>query len=186
MKFDLETARPLDAVGALAINVRDRRFGRELDAGKWWLGGDPVATAWHNTLSVVFPKGEALFIESVKANRAGAPPKLEAEIRAFIRQEVNHTREHVAFNRMAVESGYDTSRVEQRLDQRRRRPARRHHLVVAAFEPAREQLALRGLARAVGSLEGDQQAAVLVTCRDQPIETSRLGGSGHPADTIPP
>jgi predicted metal-dependent hydrolase len=118
MKFDLEKAQPLGAADGLAIVVRDRRFSREAVARRWWLGGDPIATAWHNTLSVVFPKGEALFIESVKAHREGAPAKLEAEIRAFIRQEVNHTREHVAFNRMAVDGGYDVSRVERRLDER--------------------------------------------------------------------
>lgn len=118
MKFDHEKAQPLDAAGDLAILVRDRRFTRETESQRWWLGGDPIATAWHNTLSVVFPKGEALFIESVKAHREGTPPKLEAEIRAFIRQEVNHTREHIAFNRIAVEAGYDISRVERRLDER--------------------------------------------------------------------
>jgi predicted metal-dependent hydrolase len=69
-------------------------------------------------LSVVFPKGEALFIEAVKAHRAGVPPKLDAEIRAFVRQEVNHTREHVALNRAALDAGYDVSRIEQRLDDR--------------------------------------------------------------------
>lgn len=119
MKFDLEKATPLDGgETSSSLTVRDRRFPRESSAKRWWLGDDPVATAWHNTLSVVFPKGEALFIESVKAHREFAPPKLEAEIRAFIRQEVNHTREHVAFNRMAIDGGYDVSGIEQRLDAR--------------------------------------------------------------------
>lgn len=120
MKFDLAKATPLgeEALAEIALTVRDRRFPRQGKAQRWWLGGDPVATAWHNTLSVVFPKGEALFIESVKAHRDGAPPKLEAEIRAFIKQEINHTREHVAFNRMALDGGYDVSGIEQRLDAR--------------------------------------------------------------------
>ena len=30
------------------------------------------------------------------------PPRLDAEIRDFIKQEVNHTRKHAAFNRAAA------------------------------------------------------------------------------------
>ena len=74
---------------------------------RWWLNGDPVATAWFNALSATFPRGEAFFIEAVKAHREGAPPQLAEEIRSFIIQEVNHSREHVAFNRIATEAGYD-------------------------------------------------------------------------------
>jgi predicted metal-dependent hydrolase len=95
----------------LAIVVRDRRFAR---AGKprWWLNGDPIATAWHNSLSATFPRGEAFFVDSVKAFRDGAPPHLAEEIRAFVTQEVNHSREHVAFNRAATDAGYDLSAID--------------------------------------------------------------------------
>jgi predicted metal-dependent hydrolase len=97
----------------LTITPRDRRFGRELPQGRWWLNNDPIASAFHNSLSITFPKGEAFFIESVKAFRDGAPPKLEAEIRAFTQQEVMHSREHVAFNKRVVDAGYDVSGLEQ-------------------------------------------------------------------------
>jgi len=111
---------PPDAAPAKAddgtLTVRDLRFGRTTRPGRWWLGGDPVATAWHNALSATFPKGEAFFIESVKSCRDGAPPRLAAEIRDFIRQEINHTREHVAFNRAALEAGYDFSRINAHVD----------------------------------------------------------------------
>lgn len=101
----------------LAIAVRDRRFGRETPPGRWWLADDPVATAWHNSLSATFPRGEAFFIEAVKAHRDGVPPRLDAEIRAFIRQEINHTREHVAFNRAAESAGYDIARIDRRVEE---------------------------------------------------------------------
>jgi predicted metal-dependent hydrolase len=101
----------------LAITVRDTRFGRHEKASRWWLNGDPVATAWHNALSATFPRGEAFFIEAVKAHRDGAPPKLEAEIRAFVKQEINHTREHIAFNRAAEEAGYDIARIDRRVEE---------------------------------------------------------------------
>jgi uncharacterized protein len=100
---------------APAITVRDLRFGRENQPGRWWLGGNPVATAWHNALSGCFPRGEAFFIESVKANRDGAPALLAEDIRAFVQQEINHTREHVAFNRAASDAGYDMARIDRRL-----------------------------------------------------------------------
>ena len=94
------------------IVVRDRRFGRDQGPAHRWAGGDPIATAWFTALSATFPRGEALFVDAVKAFRDGAPPRLEAEIRAFIKQEVNHSREHLAFNRAAASAGYDLSRID--------------------------------------------------------------------------
>jgi len=102
-----------DAAQNPAITVRDRRFGRGVQSARWWLGGDPIATAWHNALSATFPRGEAFFIESVRAHREGTPPQLAEDIRAFIQQEANHTREHVAFNKMASAQGYDLSRIDR-------------------------------------------------------------------------
>jgi len=99
----------------LTITVRDLRFGRGSVPARWWLNGDPIATAWHNALSATFPRGEAFFIEAVKAHRDGVPESLAADIRAFITQEVNHTREHIAFNRLASEAGYDLSGIDRRL-----------------------------------------------------------------------
>ncbi len=130
--LDVETAMPagnhaLPTPADLAITVRDRRFDRGTRADRWWLNGDPVATAWHNALSATFPRGEAFFIESVRANRDGAPPRLAEEIRAFIQQEVNHSREHIAFNKAVAAQGYDLSRIDahiqEMLDMAKDRPA---------------------------------------------------------------
>ena len=41
----------------LTITPRDRRFGRGQTQSRWWLGGDPIATAFYNALSVTFPRG---------------------------------------------------------------------------------------------------------------------------------
>ena len=112
----LDVSHPFGPTPAdLEIVVRDLRFGREQKPGRWWLGGDPVATAWHNALSATFPRGEAMFIEAVKAHREGASPKLEAEIRAFVKQEINHTREHVVFNKAAADAGYDMAKIDARV-----------------------------------------------------------------------
>ncbi|MEZ0497885.1 metal-dependent hydrolase [Sphingomonas sp. IW22] len=100
----------------LTITPRDLRFGRKDAPERWWLNGDPIATAFYNALSVTFPKGEAFFIDSVRQFRDGSPPRLAAEIQAFTKQEVIHTREHVAFNRHVTRQGYDVSRLEQRVE----------------------------------------------------------------------
>ena len=97
----------------LTITPRDRRFGRGTAQARWWLGGDPIATAFYNALSITFPRGEAFFIEAVRAHRDGTPPKLEAEINAFIKQEVIHSREHVSFNKRVVDAGYNIDVLEQ-------------------------------------------------------------------------
>ena len=110
----------------LTITPRDRRFGRGMKQDRWWMGGDPVATAFYNALSATFPKGEAYFVESVRAFRVGTPPKLEQEIKGFVTQEVMHSREHVQFNKRALEAGYDLSKLEERVEWRlgisRKRP----------------------------------------------------------------
>ena len=97
----------------LTITPRDRRFGRALAQKRWWLNGDPIGSAFHNALSITFPRGEAFFVESVKAFRDGADPKLEREIRSFITQEVMHSREHVAFNKRVSDAGYKIDHLEQ-------------------------------------------------------------------------
>lgn len=102
----------------LSITPRDRRFGRGQDAARWWMGGDPVATAFYNALSATFPKGEAFFVESVRAFRDGTDPKLAQEIKAFTTQEVMHSREHVQFNKKAVDAGFDLSALDKRVDDR--------------------------------------------------------------------
>jgi len=102
----------------LSITPRDRRFGRGEPTPRLWHGGRVEATAIYNALSSTFPKGEAFFVDSVRAHRDGAPPKLAAEIKVFTTQEVIHSREHLAFNRRAADAGYDLTSLEQQVDKR--------------------------------------------------------------------
>ena len=94
---------------SLPLNVRDLRFRDNSPPTK---SGDTVARAWFIALSCSFPRGEAMFIEGVKQNRDGAPTELAAQIRDFVRQEVNHSREHLAFNRRAESAGYDLTEID--------------------------------------------------------------------------
>jgi predicted metal-dependent hydrolase len=122
----------------LVITPRDRRFGRGSATARWWLGGDPVASAMYNCLSATFPKGEAFFVESVRAFRDDAPAKLADEIRSFVSQEVMHSREHVAFNRRAYEAGYDMAELDKRVDERLAITKSRHPIVNLAATMALE------------------------------------------------
>ena len=110
----------------LTITPRDRRFGRDEATPRWWHSGNPYASALYIALSATFPLGEAYFVESVRKFRDGAPEPLATEIRAFTTQEVIHSREHLAFNRRAADTGYDLKpleiRVADRLALTRQRP----------------------------------------------------------------
>ena len=124
----------------LTITPRDRRFGRRQPnvQQRWWNGNDPFATAFYNALSLTFPKGEAFFVESVKAFRDGTPERRAGEIRAFTKQEVMHSREHVAFNRRVVDAGYDVARIEatvaESLELTKHRPPIANLVVTMALE----------------------------------------------------
>ncbi|MEO6198982.1 MAG: metal-dependent hydrolase, partial [Sphingomicrobium sp.] len=65
----------------LIITPRDRRFGRGEATPRHWHAGNPYATAFYNALSATFPVGEAFFVDSVRAFRDGADPRLAEDIR---------------------------------------------------------------------------------------------------------
>ncbi|QZD87823.1 metal-dependent hydrolase [Qipengyuania psychrotolerans] len=147
--IDTITARTAPTPEGLTITVRDERFNRGTNPRRWW-AGEPFGTAWHNALSATFPRGEAFFIEAVKAHREGADPKLEAEIRAFVKQEINHTREHIAFNRLAENAGYDIKAIDKRvaemLELTKGRPAIANLAVTMALEHYTAMMAAEFLA----------------------------------------
>lgn len=96
-----------------ALVVRDQRFNREHLVPRWWHSNDPVATAWYNSVSASLPRGEAFFIDTMRMFRDDLPPKLASELKAFTTQEINHTREHVAFNRLVSDHGYNVESIDQ-------------------------------------------------------------------------
>ena len=102
----------------LQIQPRNVMFARDRTAARWWNGGDPVATAFYNSLSLTFPKGEAFFIESVRNFRDSVPASQQAQIDAFIKQEAAHSREHSHLNNQVEQAGYDVSPMHADLDSR--------------------------------------------------------------------
>ena len=120
----MANATPAD----LNIQPRDMAFGRKAPSERWWLGGDPVATAFYNALSVTFPLGERFFMDSVRHYRNDVPEALKPQIAAFLTQEAMHTREHVFFNKQVADHGFNVAAMEQRVRDLlgfvRKRPAR--------------------------------------------------------------
>jgi uncharacterized protein len=100
--------------GDLTISPRDRDFGRRAVTGRWWVKNDPVATAIMNALSATFPEGEKFFIESVVKFKDQVDEPLKSQLKAFVRQEAMHTREHIAFNQKVIADGYDITGIEER------------------------------------------------------------------------
>ena len=149
----------------LTITPRDRRFGRGKSQNRWWLGNDPIATAFYNALSITFPRGEAFFVESVRAHRDDAPEKLKGEINAFIKQEVIHSREHVSFNKRVVGAGYNIEALEQAvtesLELTKGRPEILNLAVTMALEHYTATLAQQLLANPAHLARADQESADL-------------------------
>ena len=149
----------------LTITPRDRRFGRGKSQNRWWLGNDPIATAFYNALSITFPRGEAFFVESVRAHRDDAPEKLKGEINAFIKQEVIHSREHVSFNKRVVDAGYNIEALEQAvtesLELTKGRPEILNLAVTMALEHYTATLAQQLLANPAHLAGADQESADL-------------------------
>ena len=119
------TSRPLD-VDRSAVNAR------------WWHGGDPIGTAYFNALSATFPQGETFFIESVRRFRDQAGATLQAQIATFVQQEAMHTREHLAFNRLIKNAGYDMTSMDAHTRHRIEIARSRHPLAQLATTVALE------------------------------------------------
>ena len=128
------TRTPVD----LTISPRDRDFGRRAKTGRWWVKNDPVATAIMNALSATFPEGEKFFIESVVKFKDRVEGPLKDQVKAFVRQEAMHTREHIAFNNKVIEDGYDITGIEARSLERLSVARSRHPVAQLAVTAAME------------------------------------------------
>jgi hypothetical protein len=107
-----ETQTPAD----LTIHPRDLAFGSSSPVPRHWLGGDPIATAFFNTLSASFPQGERFFMDAVRQCRDRvADPTLRQQIAAFTTQEAIHSREHLIFNKSMADHGFDFTRIDSYL-----------------------------------------------------------------------
>lgn len=86
---------------------RDLHFAMDADIPRYWLDGDAHKTRFFDALSLMFPDGERLFIDSVRAFRADIAddPPLNAAVGGFIGQEAMHSREHLQYNERLEQQG---------------------------------------------------------------------------------
>lgn len=87
------------------------------DVPEYWVNDSAGITHFMTALSALFPDGEKLFIDSVRAVRYHPAIKdnqaLQKEISAFIGQEAMHTKEHENFNASAKRFGHDVEKYER-------------------------------------------------------------------------
>jgi len=94
------------------IAVRHMGFSFPADLPRWWASDDPFETHLFNALSLTFPLGEQAFIDSVRhyADQI-TDPALKDDVRAFIGQEMQHSREHEALNAFIERQGLPAQEV---------------------------------------------------------------------------
>jgi predicted metal-dependent hydrolase len=97
--------------GAVTITPRNIRFMQALPQAATWLGGDIVATALFNALSLTFPDGERMFMDSVRHYKDLLSGPLLRDANDFIAQEAIHTREHVSLNKVLEGADYPLERI---------------------------------------------------------------------------
>jgi len=95
----------------VTLHPRDIHFDLEAARNSHWMGGDPVATAVFNAMSLTFPDGERLFMDAVKHYRGELKGKLLDDVRDFIRQEAIHSREHHLLNEVIDTEKYPVAEV---------------------------------------------------------------------------
>lgn len=79
---------------------------------RYWLADDPVLSHFVNALQSVFPEGERMFIDAARdvvqqVGEENLAPQLLADIKAFIRQEGWHGKQHEGWNEALLALGYE-------------------------------------------------------------------------------
>lgn len=88
---------------AMTVRKNKETFAEPVPAH--WAGKDALQSHVLNVLSLMFPDGEAFFIRSVKhfSDRV-TDPKMQADIKAFVGQEMQHSMAHERFNKAVAEN----------------------------------------------------------------------------------
>jgi predicted metal-dependent hydrolase len=118
-----------------------RKLNVDLSEGfpRHWLGGDVYRTAFMNALSMSFPLGEQMFIDSVRAAppEAITDPALRAEVKDFVGQEASHRFVHQQYNAELARQGFDYTLEESlkvRVERIRKLPVTHRLAITCALE----------------------------------------------------
>jgi predicted metal-dependent hydrolase len=92
---------------AAALEVRRPVFDLGPDLPRYWYGGNAFSSHYLDSLSSVFPDGEAFFVRSVLRYRERIDdPALRLAIQGFAGQEGQHSRQHDRHLELLDERGY--------------------------------------------------------------------------------
>jgi predicted metal-dependent hydrolase len=91
------------------LTVRKLEIDLSKGFGRHWLGGDAYRSQLFHALSMSFPIGEQMFIDSVRAvpPERLSDPVLRAEVRDFIGQEASHRLVHAQYNAELARQGLE-------------------------------------------------------------------------------
>jgi len=123
------------------LDIVQRHMGFQFpkNVPRYWAAGDPFETQLFNALSLTFPKGERMFIDSVRNFRDRIDDAaLIDDVRAFIGQETQHGKEHEAFNDWIASQGYPVERIYAYIDERQALAATAPEIVRLAITCALE------------------------------------------------
>jgi len=103
-----------------------------------WMG-DAYRTAFMNALSMTFPLGEQMFIDSVRAVplETITDPALRAEVKDFVGQEASHRFMHQQVNDQLARQGYEYKlepKLRKRVELIRKLPVRDQLAITCALE----------------------------------------------------
>jgi predicted metal-dependent hydrolase len=105
------------------LTVRRLKVDLDKPLVRHWCGGDAFRTALFDALSMSFPAGEQVFIDSVRRGLAALPEagreRFAAEVQGFIGQEATHRRIHERYNAHLAAMGF-VNTWEPRILRRRR------------------------------------------------------------------
>lgn len=100
-----------------SINIPGRKMDFDYkfeDLPRFWNDNDAFKTSYLSALSCLFPEGEKMFMDSVRHFKDQiSDPKLQEQIRGFIKQEAMHGHEHQRFNEFLNHLGYPAAKVEK-------------------------------------------------------------------------
>jgi predicted metal-dependent hydrolase len=93
-------------------------FSLNEESPRFWYQNDPALTHLFNAVMIMFPEGEKFFVHAVNHFKHRiTDPQLAADVREFVRQEINHSKAHGYFNEQLTRQGYDIESLEIEVEQ---------------------------------------------------------------------
>lgn len=105
----------MNAIAAKTLTVRKGPVGIPEDP-KQVYEGSLIGSHFFNAMSLLFPRGEEFFIDSVRKFADQTPSELKADVKAFIGQEAVHGRVHRVWNDNTQAKGYDVSNMHNLIE----------------------------------------------------------------------